>query len=352
MRDVAILLQSCDVSAVLEAQGIVFEKRRNKNGFELYFKCPTNNHTDDPDKLRISIADAGIHKGKFNCWSCGFSGNLIHLIRYLRGWDFKQTITYLESDYGSSELIGTKALMFRLSSNKPDNIIDSEIPEIDYPSSYKRIFDDNTQNAKAAVKWLMEERNIKKEMIDKFGIGTGVHQQIGFSIIVPIYFQKRLVSLFFAQPWSGGEKRYPKHAPHGRVLFNYDTCTTSKSYVMVESILDVIKIESITGIHSAACFTNMISDNQLKLLNNFDMHGVMPDLDGEAGWRLVDRMLPTVGKSLQIFFVPIGKDPGDCTPDELLFTVSHPMRYCDYESDQLIKRYQYDCSMVANLVKK
>ena len=137
-----------------------------------------------------------------------------------------------------------------------------------------------------------------------------------------------------AQPFQGGLKRYPKNSPQGEILFNYDACLSAKRYIMVESILDVIKGWSVTSRDFMACFTNMISDEQRDLLRPFEEHGVMPDLDGKRGWDLVDRMVPYTGKGLWLYFPPIGKDPGDCTRKELNSAIQWRQKYCDYESKQ------------------
>lgn len=351
MIDVEILLQKADISLSLNKIGIQFQRRKHKNGHELYFACPTHNHNDDPNKLRASMAESGKYKGMFNCWACGFKGNLVHLIKFHTGWSFRQIISYLENDYGSSSVVGTQSLIFRLKMNKPERAVHDELPTYSIPDSYRPICSVNTKDAELAKKWLIEERNIDYESMKKFEIGVGNHSDLGFCIIIPVIFCDRIHSIFYAQPFKGGLKRYPKGSPQGDIFFNFDSCFLEKKYVMFESILDVIKYECVTRNQGMACFTNMISDNQLKMLQNFEEHGVMPDLDGERGWDLVNRMLKVVGKSLWIEFCPIGKDPGDCTPQELIDAHNSRVRYCDYESNQIIQSMNRKSGSVTRIMK-
>lgn len=335
MLDLSLLLQKADVALTLTRLGIVYERRANKNGHELYFACPTDNHMSDPNKKRVSIAESGKYKGLFNCWACKFTGNLIHLVAHLTGVSFAQAIDVLQDQFGKAEVAGTDALIFRLKMNKPEYEHGKEQVKFDLPDDYRPLTHQCDYNSDRAKQWLIGERHITYEYMDRFEIGSTNHPQLGYSIVIPVKFKGNLRSIFYAQPWKGGMKRYPKNSPQGEILFNYDGCLAAKSYIMVESILDVIKYECVVGKPAMACFTNMISKNQLRLLADFDEHGIMPDLDGERGWDLVDRMIPTIGKGAWIYLCPIGKDPGDCTPQELIQATEQRIRYCDYESNQL-----------------
>lgn len=334
MLDVEILLQKADIGSVLSRLGIEYERRQSKRGYELYFCCPTNSHQSDPLKKRCSIADTGRFRGMFNCWACDFRGNLIHLIKFITNWDFKQTLKFLEQDYGSADVAGIDALHFRLKMNKGEDVIKQPLPVFDLPDDYKLMTKCSGFDARRAFDWLTTERHITGDMMDKYEIGFCFHEKIGLSVVIPVKFNGVVHSVFWAQPFKGGEKRYPKNSPQGEIIFNYDRCLEEKRYVMMESILDVIKYDTIVGEPAMACFTNMISQDQIELLRPFTEHGVMPDLDGNRGWDLVTRMIPFVGKGIWLYFCPIGKDPGDCDPSELTSAMQERIRYCDYEVAQ------------------
>ena len=335
MRDVEILLQKCDVANVLLAVGVKFERRSSKRGHELYFRCFTNNHKDDPGKLRMSVAESGKYKGQYYCWACGERGNLIHLMRRLLGIGFADAVARLEGQYGSSEIHGTEGLKYALRMFKEVDTVE-EIREIEMPDGFRPLLDCRGFEPEKARKWLAEERQIADYHITKYDIRWGKLDTIGGVIAIPIVFKDKLASMFFAQPFKGGAKRYPKNSPQGRILYNYDYCIRRDNYVMVESILDVIKIDALCEVPAMACFTNMISKQQLSLLTGFHTHAVMPDLDGERGWDLVNRMVTVTGKNLMLYFCPIGKDPGDCTHSELENAFCNGIAYHQYETEQLL----------------
>ena len=332
--DVEIVLQNADVGVVLNQLGIDWDRRNSKRGHELYFACPTNNHSDDPTKKRCSVAELGKYKGQFNCWACDFHGNLIHLIRFMHNCNFKQALSFLENQFGSAELLGIDALNFRLRMSKPEYDVKGSLKTFDLPRDYTPILEVNTDATHHARRWLQDERFITPAAMERFEVGVSSIGEHGLMIVIPIRFKGDLNSIFYAQPFKGGLKRYPKNSPQGHILFNYDRCRESDSYIMVESVLDVITIWSITGCDAMACFTNMISDEQIDLIRGFEEHGVMPDLDGKRGWDLVQRMVPHIGKGLWLYFVPLGKDPGDCDVHEITNAIHQRVRYCDYESAQ------------------
>lgn len=352
MLDVSLLLQRCDVAQTLSKLGIAYERRSNKNGYELYFSCPTDNHKSDPEKKRCSIAEVGKYKGMFNCWACDFHGNLVHLVRFMAKCDFRHAVSLLEQEYGSADIAGIDALKFRLRMNKGEHVEERQLPTFDLPDDYELLSKSRSPAAKPAIDWLINERNIAVEYMDLFEIGLTNHKTLGPMIAMPVRFKGKIHSVFTAQPFKGGLKRYPKNSPQGDILFNYDRCTKAGSYVMVESILDVVKYECVLGKPAMACFTNMISNRQLALLRDFSEHGVMPDLDGARGWDLVTRMLPTVGKGVWLYFCPVGKDPGDCTPEELRHAQNSRVRYCDYEVAQWLESQQHTPTAILHIKKK
>lgn len=334
MIDVGILLQNADIGAVLNAIGIDYERRQSKRGYELYFACFTGKHPEENNAKTMSISESGQYKGMYNCWACSEQGNLIHMLRTLGSIDFMQAVAYLERDYGSAEVAGQKGLDFRLKMFKGESEEERELPTFELPRDYQPILSTSGSHAECVRVWLRGERHISDEAMQRFEIGICEHPGIGPAVVIPVYFRGKIRSVFYAQPFKGGLKRYPKNSPQGEILFNYDACLPVKRYIMMESILDVIKVWSLTGEDCMACFTNMISDEQLELLRPMEEHGVMPDLDGDRGWDLVLRMQPSTGKGLWLYFPTIGKDPGDCTPEEIATAIAQRTRYCDYESAQ------------------
>jgi hypothetical protein len=336
--DVDLLVANSDVGVVLHNLGIDWERRKSGKNNELYFACPTVNHPDDSTKKRCSMAEDGKHKGVFNCWACDFKGSFIQFIRAIRGWDFWQTVEYLEGKFGSATVGGIEELRLKLRLNKPDQTPKADLPEFELPDDYTPLLGNDSISARRIKDWLERDRLIGSRAIEKFNIGMTTSSWLGPALVIPIMFDGRIRSIFTAQPKTGGKKLYPKGSPQGEIMFNYDECLASGEYIMVESILDAIKIWSVTGRNAMSCYTNMISEQQLRLLHPFPSHGVMPDMDGKRGWDLVDRMLPTTGKAMWVYMCPEGKDPGDCSDVELRSVVQWRKRYCDYQSHYLCSK--------------
>jgi len=328
--DVDSMIQALDVEQVLSEIGIDIDRRKNKNGWELYFDCINAGHDDD--KKNMSMAEVGQYKGLFYCWKCKLRGNIIQVIQYFLNLDFRQCLDWIQNRTGVGEILGIEALKYKIKKEKLNygHVQRSEeLPIFDLPSDYARCGDgfDITVEAEA----FLHTRRIGKGSWRKFQIGVSNHQQIGYSITVPIFSGDRIVSIFYCQPKSGGEKRYPTGAPQGEILFNYDECFKVGRYVLVESILDVILLDSLNLGPAASCFTNMVSDAQIDLLKLIQNGSIFPDRDSKYGWELVNRMVRGLDKSLYLILPPLGKDPGDCEDWEIVDSYAQKQRYCDWE---------------------
>ena len=351
MFDVDAMIQAADLEVMLTEMGMEPKRRKNKNGFELYIHCFNPQHQDNQRKM--SMAEAGKFKGLFYCWSCKFRGNIVQIIQHFMGLQFQEALSWMRDKTGVGELLGTQSLIYKVKKEKLNYGVTTqseELPTFQMPEDFTACEEGHRQTAETEK--FLASRGINSDTRRKFGVGCSHHSGIGYVATLPIIHDERLASIFFAQPFGGGLKRYPTNSPQGLILFNYDECKKKGSYVMVESILDVLKIDSLGLGPAMACFTNMVSDQQLDLLKPFKRHAVFPDMDSERGWDLVTRMVGGLDKSVELILPPIGKDPGDCEDWEIVDAYAQSKSYADWEVDSYMKNAAPVTGKVIGLKKK
>lgn len=324
------MIQAADLEVMLADLGIEVEPRRNKRGVELYFKCINPEHDDDGKKM--SMAAQGQYKGLFYCWKCKLRGSIIHIIQHKLDLGFMQAQTWMNQKTGVGAMAGIESLKYQLKKAKLNygvEQVEKRLPVYDLPATYQTIQSPNAFAEYARA--YLHSRQISDQTQAKFHVGISEHKDLGWCITIPIIFRGQLHSIFFCQPKNGGLKRYPKDSPQGDILFNYDECLHHDSFVVVESILDVLMIDSMGYGPALACFTNMVSDTQVDLVKHITTKTVFPDRDSQYGWLLVNRLVERLDKSLNLVLPPLGKDPGDCTAAEIRTAFLHSESYADWE---------------------
>lgn len=351
MFDIDSMIQASDIEEMLIELGVEPVRKKNKNGYELYFKCFNPSHDDTKGKM--SMAEKGKYKGLFYCWVCKFRGNIIQLIQYFKSCEFNEAIVWMRDRTGVGDLHGTQSLIYRVKKEKLNyghKQEEQQLPVYRCPSSGDRPIDSKGSFQEYARSYLAS-RKINQSTARKFAVHVGVHGQIGDCILIPITFKEKIHSIFYCEPKDGGAKRYPQGSPQSKIFFNYDACKEEGRYTLVESVLDVLMLDSMGFGPAMACFTNMVSDRQIELLRDFDNHAVFPDMDSPRGWDLVNRLVTGLDKSIELILPPVGKDPGDCSYDEVLQAYQSKKPYSDWEVDGYISRAVRDLCKVTRLKK-
>lgn len=351
MFDVDAMIQAADLEVMLTEMGLEPQRRQNKNGFELYINCFNPKHDDNQRKM--SMAEVGQYKGLFFCWSCKFRGNIVQIIECFLNMEFHDALVWMQTKTGVGELLGTQSLIYKVKKEKLNYGVTTQskdLPTFTLPEDFVSCQQGDRRTFQ--VETYLAGRGITPETQRKFGVGSSIHHDVGRCATIPIIYDERIVSIYYGQPRNGGLKRYPKNSPQGEILFNYDECVEYDRYVMVESILDVLMLDSLELGPAMACFTNMVSDQQLKLMKPFGKHAVFPDMDSERGWDLVTRMVGGLDKSVQLILPPQGKDPGDCKPWEIVDSYAQSQCYADWEVDGFMLKASQPTGSIIRLQKK
>lgn len=249
--------------------------------------------------------DASFHGGfatdrnKFSCWRCGS-----HLI--------KEVI---------SELLnvnehGARQLFKQFSSNSPNFPTETTAPRknnsIEIPG--KKLLPMH-------IDYLRSRRFDPDKLVQEYNIrGTNQLGKYKFRIIIPIYFQGKIVSYIGRDVTRKSKLRY-KACPseleiisHREILYGLDNANNT-TVILVEGITDVWRL----GENSIACFGLQFSDEQVLLLvQRFSEVIISFDREVEAirRARKLQRILEGLGIEARIA-IPPKRDPAEMTDTEI-----------------------------------
>lgn len=170
-------------------------------------------------------------------------------------------------------------------------------------------------------KYLIGRRFNPDELVDKYKIrGTGITGEWAFRIIIPIYFDNRLVSFQGRDVTGKQDLRYktldvelsvmdPKS-----ILYNVDNCKTER-LILVEGVFDCWRM----GDGCAATLGTSMTEKQLRIISTrFRRVSFLFDAEKEAQQRAAAQALRLAALGLQVDMLDteLEHDPGDFTEEE------------------------------------
>ena len=249
-------------------------------------------HEDKDPSMSINL-----EKGIYNCFSCHESGTISGLV-------------YKVTGKGIKSIIGNDITYQTIKYNP--------IVNIDNIDKNLRVFGKIELLPKILYNHLIDDRQITKKCVDNFNIGYARFLKVNGTnlsnrIIIPIYYKNKLVNIEGRKVPGGNFPKvlYPKNTI--KPLFNFDNLEKfdfknpeiiPKSLILVEGLMDCLKIWSWFDKNVSCCFGNQISDIQVLLFkNNFRDITIIPDND-EAGDFLVKEIGNMNGINLKVCKLP------------------------------------------------
>ena len=311
-----------DVEATLRDLGFNYVKRGN----DLLIHCPSGIHTDKNPSLRVHST-----KGMFNCFACGYKGNLITLARDM-GKNINSFLDKANIDFAKLEEERRLEELRKEEERKSLKIL--------FTGEQKSFFDNpRMRNYLANKVSILDDQFIKDRKItyctyvevisnhlkdDEDVKPTKFINRILFPIFDPV--TKHLVNI---------EGRTFKNAtpktiyPRGAVtdlLYNYENCDLSKPIILVEGIKDFCKVWNIDT-NVVATFNPFLQERQLKQLMTFESDIIVFIDNDDAGWNgleKLDDLLPN--KEIYFCYNPKKKaDPFDTSFEMIADLISSPI---------------------------
>lgn len=271
---------------------------------EVYARCPghlQNLGREDRDPS-WHMNSGGLH----NCWSCGYSGNLITLVveqlNLFTRWktpDYQEAETWIEKNVGDllAGLLITQPAYVSLP--KPVPMTEARLAVFTAPPA-----------------WALDARLLTAEACANYGV---LWQPRNAWWITPL--RDALTKTLMGWQEKGERSRYFRNRPHNikksRTLFGLDIWAGGRM-IVVESPLDAVRLESAgwTGVAVATCGAK-ISEQQVALMRMADDLILAFDNDGPG--RQATKKVLDAGVICKVFRYGRldAKDPGEMTDREI-----------------------------------
>ena len=294
-----------------------------KNGAELQYRCICPEHRDRHASAYISTKN-----GLWHCFSCNRSGNLKTFISNVTG-DTKSIRDFMDE---SDEFKMTMESIYRKSA---ETILTYE-NDYDFIEAYKaesENFVDVSEN-RDAFHYVRKKRKLSNAIIDIFGLKyakTGTYEG---RVIIP-YFRNNIPigfnSRYIGECADSFRYRYMinKHR-FDDYLFNEDMIHNNNYCILVEGPFDLMYMVQCGFENVVSTLNTRMSNGHLKKLLRFKKIIFCFDNDEEthAGQNAVIKHAKTILKyrpELPVYTVklPVGKDPNECTPEEIENALCH-----------------------------
>lgn len=303
--------------------------RYNIHGNTLKSTCPAKHHAGDGDSKSFSL---NVHTGYWRCWSHSchskFGSDIIGLIRSITGLTFPEALEYIEKFLSNKVLDSYKVQMPKIMGRPIKPVDESLLTFLKKDESNRYCL----------------SRGLSSEIISKYEIGFWyrptdfMHNRVIFPIrnesgslmgfsgrtIVPEsdwdfhnIKAKWLHARYFNAPSN------PNEFPIGDILFNmnFAKSCTERSIILVEGIMDGLKL-STCGINNWVCsFGSHITQAQLSKIIKFDFNRIICfydfDNSGNSGFEQVKTVADDRISILRVPQIVAKKDPGDMSKQEI-----------------------------------
>ena len=305
------------ISEILTAQGLP-HKYSDSTG-EYKGKCPfRENHEDGSGRVSFN---ANPEKNTYHCFSCHEKGTLLNLL--IRR--FKVPV------FDAMDLV---------------TMFDGE------PKGEKQLEKLDEMWSLTPPKYL--QKRFEPSTLRHFKAGSMIDGPKTIAVL-PFYKDNELLAIQYRDLLYTGGKQVdfkPKGFEKGNYLYNYRKPKNSRDFVIVsEGQLDVWRWHE-AKLNCASPLGTNLSDRQIELLAEY--HTVYlcqdPDLPGVKSAEVTYRKL--IKHSVKVKFIPLEKDPGKCTVEELKEAFENAYDYFDFSLDAENRFEHYYTDFVAGLTKK
>ena len=352
---------------------------KGKNFFGV---CPF--HEDTNPSMSVSR-----DKQIYRCFSCGASGNVFNFLMNYEHKEFKEVLKELGDRVG----VNTNSIKISKQSTKYDNLYEV------YNFSNKYFQNNLASTIGRNAKEYLSKRNIGEDIIKEFSIGLSLNDkddltkllinkkydlttlnQIGLSvdnrdiyndrIMFPLHDTYGHIVGFSGRIYKDvDQNKYlnTKETPifkKGSCLYHYhiamDTCRVSKSVIIMEGFMDVIRASSIGVKNTVALMGTALTKEQIALIKRLSKNIILC-LDGDGPGR---HAAMSIGETLlqneievKVITLPDDDDPDTYIlkhgKDSFLSMIENAVNYGDYKINSLKENVNFKSDEdIANYINR
>ena len=292
---------------------------------------------------------AVLFKNSLYCidYSGGFSGSIFSLVKEITG---ENLFSYIGIDKGNIRDFLFKNTVNRKVKKEKDY---SSFPVISEKKAVltKGIIYDDFDTCPNEIKEYLRFRSITKEFIEEFKLGWTYHaeynndEEVPFKnrLIIPIY-EKGIMLSVEGRDYTFLSKKKTLYPRGGTVntLFNIDNLDKNSPLIIVEGIMDLIKIWKYFTKNVTCTFGIHLTDRQKTMINEFKEVILFSDGD-EAGKKMIYSFYDSYNGNFEVARI-LGKDPGKASKKETEIALSNTTNIIDFiiDESELFERKNYE----------
>jgi DNA primase len=274
----------------------------NKSKDEALIFCPKHEHR----KKKLSI---NVNKNKFQCWVCGYSGNIKKLLS--EHAQHKDKIRYL------------KTLGIKIESQ------DLEKTEIELPREYKFILSsEKTPSCEAAKRFIFNDLKLSVLEVLQNKIGFCEDGPYSGRIIFPSFDRSGKLNYFTTRRFDGGTyKKYLNcEKSKSSIVFNELFIDWRKPIIIVEGVKSYIKhfsIGNIVPILGSSLYENSKIFEEI-IMN--DCKRIYVCLDPDAKEKAINLCRTLASNGLEAYLVDCPRQPDELDTKELINCINKSIK--------------------------
>lgn len=301
------------VEFILNKFGVPY--KATQGGRELNYNCISPTHRD-----RNASAFINSITGKWHCFSCLKSGNLQSFVKIVSG-----------ENINLRDLLNDKDIArFKINSIYTESVkkILSYEDTVEFKSTYAMVSENFIPAGRSldALKYLIKKRKLTKETIRKFKLMFAPEGEFENRIVIP-YVKNGDVVGINTRDIGTSKLRYRyfiNHIPFHDYIYNYENVVDFNYCILVEGPFDLMYMHQCGFKNVLSTLNTSINDEQISILSEFKKIIFCFDFDIEtqAGQKAVLKHAENIlshipDKPIYSVELPPGKDPDDCSYDEL-----------------------------------
>lgn len=287
-----IQFSTSDIELTLGKLGINYTKKGNR----YWSLCPNPSHNDTV-ATNFSIKESGNCK----CYACGFSGNLIHVIRAKTGIGFIEALDFLGKEASDSIALDSsykkpKPKDFKVKKESKFFIRDNELHKI--TDSF--IFTNPYLSARGYTESFCNHYKIKLCKSK-----TKWTEKYDGYIIIPLPELNSFEARNIYRENGKDKVLYPYGCYNKSILFDLTNLDIHKDLIFTEGTGTLPKLYRSGRKNITSIFGKEISMEQINLLNSFKKRKILIVDPDNAGIELIHSLYPLV-KDLYVYNLPFG----------------------------------------------
>lgn len=266
-------------------------------------KCPAHYRRTGKEDRHPSWS-VNLETGRHNCFSCGFKGPFISIVREMEGTNTDDAVAWVKA---------------RGSIDRAKRLLHGTEGYIQVEEEIEKITEADLALFVPVPRWACETRGLDPDSVDHFGVLWDREKEAWITPIRDPYTfrlwgwqEKAFNGRFF--------NNYPKHMQKSKTLFGLEQFEGDTA-VLVESPLDTCYLDSAEIPGGLSGFGASISDVQIELMVDAGVTTLISALDNDRdGNKANDELRVRCRGRLRLKFWNYGalsaKDPGDMTFNE------------------------------------